>query len=131
MEEMKLTVIYYKILDTVYYLNNIKHYPNELGVFKIISGVVDQETITLSNCPTFSTLISCRTKKISRCIMMLKRYNYLSQKYDKDSDDMFLVITPKGEAEVLAYHKKRKSPYKTVQKIFKKTILKKVDKFDF
>ena len=47
-----------KILDTISNLNKQGMYPLSDGVYKIVAGIVDEETANLRDEPTFATLIS-------------------------------------------------------------------------
>ena len=97
-----------KILETVTFLNKDNYYPLPEGVYKILSGVDDEETEKFSELPTYKTLISYNSKKVSRLIVMLIRYHYLERVYDPVSDKLYLKVAPKGEVELVKYHKKHK-----------------------
>lgn len=101
-----------KILETVSYLNEKDLYPLPLGVYKILVGSSEDEYIIYHELPTYRTLTSFSSKKISRLIMMLLRNNYLSKIYDEKSDDLYLKITDKGVAFLLHYHKKHKYSFR-------------------
>ena len=103
-----------KILETVSLLNEDNYYPLAEGVYKILVGLDDEESIKFSELPTYKTLISYNSKKISRLIMMLLRYRYLERIYDPSSDKLYLKVAPKGETELVKYHKKHK--YKFTKK---------------
>ena len=109
---LTLTVTHYKILETVEYLNEQKYYPLSHGVRKILMGEKDDETLMFKECPTYGTLISYPSKKISRYVMMLQRYHYLNKKYDPKTDKLYLEISDLGVASLLKYRKKHKSDYK-------------------
>lgn len=118
MKELRLTITHYKILETVEYLNNLHYYPLAHGVRKILMGEVDEEALSFKDCPTYGTLISYPSKKLSRYVMMLQRYHYLAKKYDLVTDKLYLEISPLGTSELLKYRKKHKLSYKkkTIQK---------------
>ncbi len=101
----------YKILETVSLLNNDKYYPLPEGVFKILTGSIDEEIDPFRDLPTYKTLISYTSKKISRFIMMLLRYHYLERIYDEKSDKLYLKISILGESSLIKYHKKHKYNY--------------------
>lgn len=111
-ENFKLTITHYKILDTIYCLNEKHLYPLHIGVGKILNGAKDDETLKYSDLPTYGTLISYGSKKLSRYIMMLTRYHYLGRKYDPKTNELYLEITPLGISNLLAFRKKHKNPYK-------------------
>lgn len=101
-----------KILETVEALNKKKLYPLPLGVYKILIGSVEPDFIIYSDLPTYSTLTSFSSKHISRMIMMLLRYGYLSRIYDKNTDELYLSLTEKGDLFLFDYHKKHKYSFK-------------------
>ena len=124
MKELKLTITHYKMLDTVKWLNDKHLYASALGVYKILHGDIDEDTVNLTNCPTFSTLISYGSKKVSRFLLALYRYGYLTKIYDKKSDELYLSITHLGRDAIEKYHKKHKQEYKKAKKKFKQEIVK-------
>ena len=124
MADLKLNITHQKILDTVSYLNQRHEYPSHLGVYKIVGGIIDEETNNYMDVPTFGTLISFGSKKVSRFILPLLRYGYLAKIYDKNSDDLYLVITNKGIDALALFHKRYKKPYPKKSKTIKKTIVK-------
>lgn len=97
-----------KILITVDYLNKLGYYPLPLGVLKILSGIEDEETLPFIQCPTFGVLTSFNSKKISRLVMMLTRYDYLGKTYDEKTNELYLEILQKGEAYITYHLKNRK-----------------------
>ena len=113
-----------KILLTVSYLNEKHLYPNHVGVYKILSGVEDEEVEQYKDCPTYSTLISVNTKQISRLILMLVRYKYLEKIYDKETDELYLMVSEKGKAWLFDYSRKHKINLSKKAKIKEKTIVK-------
>lgn len=112
-----------KILVTIEYLNSKNKYPTHEGVLKILKGVVDEETISLRDCPTFQTLLSFNSKQISRHIMMLLRYNYLSKIYDSNTNELYLLLSDKGKAFLVEYFKKHHPNFKRKIKKEKITIV--------
>ena len=113
-----------KILLTVNYLNSLNLYPNQEGVFKILKGVVDNETKPLVNCPTFSVIVSIPKKKISLRINMLTRYEFLANKYSVNDNMMVLEVSKKGQTFLSEYSKKHKLDFTKKQKKESKTIIK-------
>ena len=109
---LTLSTTHYKILQTVEFLNNKGYYPLAHGVRKILMGEVDEETLEFKDAPTYGTLISYPSKKISRYVMMLQRYHYLDKKYDPVTDKLYLKISDLGSAALLKYSKKHKKSYK-------------------
>ena len=114
----------YKILETVSLLNKNDLYPLSEGVYKILAGVDDDETKLYKNIATYKTLISYNSKKVARLIMMLLRYHYLERVYDPASDKLYLKVAPKGEMELVKYHKKHKYKFATKEVNNEPTIVK-------
>ena len=54
MKELELTITHIKILDTISNLNKQGMYPLSDGVYKIVAGIVDEETANLRDEPTFA-----------------------------------------------------------------------------
>lgn len=124
MKELKLTITHQKILDTIRLLNVKQFFPNQEGVYKILSGIKDEETEQFLDLTTFGTLISYSSKKICRFILPLFRYGYIEKKFDRNTNDLYLAITFKGKEASELFHKKYKKPYPKANKILKKTIVK-------
>ena len=114
----------YKILRTVSLLNEQGYYPLAEGIYKILSGSEDDDVLPFVDLPTYKTLISYSSKKVSRFVMMLIRYKYLERVYDQKTDKLYLKITVKGETELLKYHKKHKYTFKQKQVNQEPTIVK-------
>ena len=113
-----------KILETVSLLNKDSYYPLPEGVYKILAGVDDDETETFSELATYKTLISYNSKKVSRLIVMLLRYHFLERVYDPVSDKLYLKVAPKGEVELVKYHKKHKYKFTKKEVNLEPTIVK-------
>ena len=105
-KELVLTTSHHKILLTISYLNKMHLYPLSEGVFRILCGDVSDDIIIYKDCPTYGTLISFNSKKVSRYIMMLCRYGYLGKKYDEKSNELYLEVTPKGDIASKKYFKR-------------------------
>ena len=109
--EFKLTVSHYKILQTVYELNKVHKYPTAKGINNILQGKLDPETRNYIDLKTFGTLLSYPGRRLCSYILNMVRRGYLSYIYDKNSDDMYLRLTEKGEVEVFNYERKHKGSY--------------------
>ena len=92
MKELQLTITHIKILDTISNLNKQGMYPLSDGVYKIVAGVVDEETANLREEPTFGTLISFNSKKVCRYLLALQRYGYIKKIYNKSNTNKQLPI---------------------------------------
>ena len=123
---LSLTTTHFKILETVEFLNKQGYYPLAHGVRKILMGEVDEETLMFKEAPTYGTLISYPSKKISRYVMMLQRYHYLNKKYDPKTDKLYLMISELGTSSLLNYRKKHKLSYKK-KKLSKEITIVKID----
>ena len=110
----KLCTNDYKIIETISLLNEKDIYPLPEGVYKILKGDEGEEIDPYRDLPTYKTLVSYTSKKISRLIVMLIRYRFLERIYDEASNELYLKVAPKGETELIKYHKKHK--YKFTKK---------------
>lgn len=104
-----------KILETISLLNKEDKYPLAECVYLILTGDESEDVQEFSNLPTFKTLVSYPSKKVSRLIIMLIRYGYLERIYDEASDKLYLKVSIKGDMELFKYHKKHKYSYKRKQ----------------
>ena len=115
--EFRLSVSHYKIMETIAELNKMNKYPTAKGVNNILSGKFDEETKQYINISTFGTLISFPGRKLCSYILNMVRRGYLSYIYDKNTDNMYIRITEKGEEELFLhlrkhnYSHKRKTPH--------------------
>ena len=107
-----------KIIETISLLNKEDKYPLPECVYLILTGDEGEDMEEFKELPTYKTLVSYPSKKISRLIIMLIRYQYLERIYDEASDKLYLKVAPKGEMELLKYHTKHK--YKYVRKQVKR-----------
>lgn len=124
MKELEISITHIKILETISELNKRNMYPLSDGVYKIVAGIIDEETMKLMDISTFSTLVSFNSKKVCRYLLALKRYGYIKKIYNKEKDNLFYITTQKGEEEILRFHKRHKRPFIKKQRKFKETILK-------
>lgn len=119
----KLTITHFKILDTVSSLNERHLYPNNEGIYKIVSGQDDEEARMYADLLTYGTLTSYNSKKISRLCIMLLRYKYLAYAFDRESNKLYFQITEKGKIALFDFHKRHKKPYVKPNKVNKPTIV--------
>lgn len=124
MKQLELTITHIKILDTISLLNKRNMYPLSDGVYKIVSGILDDETEELKDLETFGTLISFNSKKVCRYLLALYRYGYIKKVYNKKKDKLVYATTDLGEMTLFEFHKKHKRPYIKKRRNFKETILK-------
>ena len=97
-----------KIIETINLLNEMDIYPLPEGVYKILKGDESDEIQQFSGLPTYKTLVSYNSKKISRLIVMLIRYSYLERIYDEKTNELYLKVAAMGQVELIKYHKKHK-----------------------
>ena len=128
MTKFKLNVTYYKILETVSLLNKDGYYPINEGIYKIVTGKKDDETLKFSSLPTYSTLISYPSKKICNLTMMLFRNKYLEKVYDRKTDELYFKITRLGQDSLDKYLKRKHKVYSKKEKSKKITIVKLIEK---
>ncbi|MFA6675584.1 MAG: hypothetical protein WCS49_01750 [Bacilli bacterium] len=128
MKELALSITHYKVLHTIASLNDLSLYPNQEGVYKILSGIRDNETKEASLIPTFGTLISYSSKKICHYVLALSRYEYLKNIFDPQTEELYLEVTPKGRRELELFLKKKRLPYSKTIRISKPTITKIIKK---
>ena len=112
-----------KILITIEYLNNLHKYPTHEGVLKVLKGEVDEETVNLTDCPTFQTLLSLNSKGISRHVLMLIRYGYLKKVFDVKTNDLYLSVTESTKTFLKTFLIKHKINLKKKEKKIKTTIV--------
>lgn len=124
MKELKLVITHYKILDTIAYLNEHRLYPLSDGVYKIVAGIIDEETVQYRDVPTFSTLISFGSKKICRYLLALQRHGYIRKRFNRETNNLYYEVTNLGTSALLKYHKKHKKPYVQKARTYKPTIVK-------
>lgn len=124
MMELKLVITHFKILDTIAYLNQKDLYPLAEGVYKIVAGIVDEETVNYRDVPTFSTLTSFASKKVCRYLLALQKHGYIKKKFNLQTDNLYYQITEVGSEVLRKYHKKHKKPYIQKARVIKPTIVK-------
>lgn len=112
MANYKLNITSFKVLNTIYILNEQSYYPLIEGVKKIVNGAIDEDTIKFKNIDTFSTLTSIKGRRLASIIHQLVRYNYLTYIHNKIDDQMYLKITFKGESNIEDYLKHHKVTFK-------------------
>ena len=124
MKEVKLNQTYYKVLITIKALNDLHYYPLNEGIYKILVGVVDDETKPFIDMDCFGTLISFTSKKVCRLTMMLFRYGYLGRVFDTNTKKLYFSLTDKGLEATEDFLKKHKKPFARRSKNNSPTIVK-------
>lgn len=111
MRSFKLTITHLRILDTVNELNQNGFYPSNEGIFKILTGKKDDESLKFKDYKNYSTLISYSSKRICSLSLVLFRHNYLEKKYDPKTNELYFKITKTGEQALNDYFKGKDSNY--------------------
>lgn len=124
MKELKLSLTHYKVLHTVSLLNDLSLYPTQEGIYKILSGRVDDETKDLTSLPTFGVIISYSSKKICHYVLALLRYGYIKNVFDPITEELYLQIAPLGITSLNAFLAKRKWNYSKTKRVEKPSIVK-------
>ncbi len=124
MKEVKLNQTYYKVLITIKALNDLHYYPLNEGIYKILVGVVDEDTKPFVDLDCFGTLISFTSKKVCRLTMMLYRYGYIGRIFDTQTKKLYFSLTDKGVEVTEAFLKTHKKPFARRNKNVTPTIVK-------
>ena len=124
MKEVKLNQTYYKVLITIKALNDLHYYPLNEGIYKILVGVVDEDTKPFVDLDCFGTLISFTSKKVCRLTMMLYRYGYIGRIFDTQTKKLYFSLTDKGVEATEEFLKTHKKPFARRNKNVAPTIVK-------
>ena len=124
MKEVKLNQTYYKVLITIKALNDLHYYPLNEGIYKILVGVVDEDTKQFTDLDCFGTLISFTSKKVCRLTMMLYRYGYIGRIFDTQAKTLYFSLTDKGREVTESFLKNHKKPFARRSKNITPTIVK-------
>ena len=111
MKHFELNQTYAKVLLTISELNKQSYYPVNEGVYKILAGVLDDETEQFSDLATFASLTSYSSKKICHLTLMLFKQGLIGKIFDPQSKTLYLRITEKGEELLNSYFKKHKKTF--------------------
>ena len=109
MKEFAVNQTYYKVLLTISELNKKSYYPLNEGIFKILAGVIDDETSSFVDVVTFGTLTSYTSKKICHLTLMLYRHGFIEKIFDANTKKLYWRINHKGEESLRKFflHHKR------------------------
>lgn len=124
MKELEICITHIKILSAISSLNKKNLYPISDGVFKIVAGVIDEETQYYQDEPAFGTLISFSSKKVCRYLLALQRHKYIKKIYSKPHDCLVYITTELGEDTLNKYLKKHKKGFIKKKRTIKPTIMK-------
>ena len=111
MKQFELNQTYSKVLVTISELNKQSYYPLNEGVYKILAGILDDDTQQFSDLSTFATLTSYSSKKICHLTLMLFKQGLIGKIFDPNSKTLYLRVTEKGEEFLNSYFKKHKKSF--------------------
>ena len=111
MKEFAINQTYYKVLLTISELNKKAYYPLNEGVFKILAGIIDDETTGFVDTLTFATLTSYSSKKICHLTLMLFRHGYIGKIFDPVTKKLYFRTTEKGEEAIREFANKHKCSF--------------------
>lgn len=111
MKQFELNQTYCKVLSTISELNKLSYYPLNEGIFKIVTGVIDDETSKFTNLMSFATLTSFTSKKICHLTLMLFKKGLISRVFDPNTKKLYFTITEKGQQLLAAYFTKHKKGF--------------------
>ena len=96
---------------TISELNNRSYYPLNEGVYKILSGIIDDEVTAFQDLITFATLTSYSSKKICHLTLMLFKQGLIGKIFDPNSKKLYLRITDAGKKALDNYFLKHKKSF--------------------
>ena len=111
MKEFVINQTYYKVLLTISELNKKAYYPLNEGVFKILAGIIDDETTGFVDTLTFAALTSYSSKKICHLTLMLFRHGYIGKIFDPVTKKLYFRTTEKGEEAIREFANKHKCSF--------------------
>ena len=124
MKDLKLNQTYFKVLVALKDLNDLNYFPLNEGIYKILVGIVDEDTKDFINLQSFGTLLSFSSKKVCRLTMMLYRYDYISRVFDTKTKKLYFAFSKKGESAVKVFLLRHKKPFAKRKKKTAPTIVK-------
>ena len=111
MKEFALNQTYAKVLLTVSDLNKSSYYPLNEGIYKILAGVIDDETAPFTNLVTFGTLTSYSSKKICHLSLMLYKRGLIERIFDSATKKLYFRASKKGEEALSEFFKKHRCSF--------------------
>lgn len=108
MKEFTLNQTYTKVLLTISELNKKSYYPLNEGLYKILTGVIDDETSGFVEVPTFGTLTSYSSKRICHLTLVLFRHGLIGKIFDPESQKLYFRTTDLGEEMLSDFRKKHR-----------------------
>ena len=111
MRKFEINQTYCKVLLTIQELNKSNYYPLNEGIFKVLAGAIDEETLAFSNLSTYGTLTSYTSKKICHLTLMLFRQGLIGKIFDPNTKKLYFRISEKGEQAIANYFVKHKKGF--------------------
>ena len=111
MKQFEINQTYCKVLLTISRLNKMDYYPLNEGIYKILAGILDDETQPFSCLESFGTLSSFSSKKICHLTLMLFRKGLIGKVFDSHTKKLYFRTTEKGEEALDNYFKKHKKGF--------------------
>lgn len=97
MTEHNMTYQHYKILITINLLSKMHDYPSSQGVYKILKGIQDIESMKYANFPTFATFISVSYRRVTSMCKNLYSLELIKRIFNPEENVIYYCITPEGE----------------------------------
>ena len=111
MKDFALNQTYCKVLLTISELNKKSYYPLNEGIYKLLAGIVDDETKQFMDIVTFGTLSSYGSKKVCHLSLMLYRHGFIEKIFDPESKKLYFRTTEKGEEALEHFFKKHRCSF--------------------
>ena len=108
MKEFTLNQTYTKVLLTISELNKKSYYPLNEGLYKILTGVIDDETSGFVDVVTFGTLTSYSSKRICHLTLVLFRHGLIGKIFDPETQKLYFRTTELGEEMLNDFRKKHR-----------------------
>ena len=108
MKEFTLNQTYTKVLLTISELNKKSYYPLNEGLYKILTGVIDDETSGFVDAVTFGTLTSYSSKRICHLTLVLFRHGLIGKIFDPETQKLYFRTTELGEEMLNDFRKKHR-----------------------
>ena len=119
MSSLPLTHTTYKVLYCIDELNSVGIAPNNIGVYKVLSGMNDDESKVFSSLKSWSTLISYSQKRITTLINSLIKANLLERRMSMEDGEYYFILSSEGKSALQGFSKKRKVNLKSREKYIK------------
>ena len=111
MKEFALNQTYAKVLLTISELNKKSYYPLNEGLYKILTGIIDDETSQFVNIPSFGTLTSYSSKRICHLTLMLFRHGLIGKIFDAKTQKLYFRTTEIGEELLNDFYRKHRCSF--------------------